>query len=46
MPDCIEDELLTKLSDLVMGSFTQQNPIRIDLTEAVADEVNGASSER
>jgi len=44
LPDCIEDQFLSKLSGFVMNSFTEQNPISIDLgnkkkeAEAKADD--------
>ena len=33
LPDCIEDDFLSKLSEVVVRSFTQQNPISIDLNK-------------
>ena len=38
LPDCIEDGFLPKLADLVMSSFTQQNPISIDFSGSHDDD--------
>jgi hypothetical protein len=46
LPDCIEDDFLSKLSELVVRSFTQQNPISIDMNNKAAADPDELPQER
>lgn len=45
LPDCIEDKFLSKLSEFVINSFTEQNPISIDLGKKKPDKKKGKAKD-